>query len=313
MQISRRSVLVGAGAVTLAPLFSQGRIARGRTGFRFVHMTDIHVQPELHAGEGLALCVKKILELEPRPRFIISGGDHVMDLLNCKLERADVQFGVLKEALKPLEMPIHHAIGNHDVYGWSHTSPITVDDPLYGKNMFQERLSEKERSYRFTHGHWHFIVLDTISPAGRDWIGRVDDSQLQWLKDELAKIQKGQPIVLTVHVPIITAYVQFNEGTSFPSPNKLVTENGKSVLDLFKGHNLKLVLQGHTHVIEEVDYAGTKFFTAGSVCGEWWKGPRLGIHPEGFTVVDVEDDNIRVKYQPYGWHADRQRQVSLKI
>lgn len=313
MHISRRSVLLGAGAATLAPILSQGRLARGRAGFRFVHMTDIHVQPELKASEGLAMCVKMIASLEPRPAFILSGGDHVMDLLSVTRERADVQFKLLNEAMKPLGIPVHHAIGNHDVYGWSTKSPATVNDPGYGKAMFQERVSERERSYRFTHGHWHFIVLDTICPSGRDWIGRVEDSQLQWLKSELDKIGPNNPIVLTVHMPLITAYVQFNEGTSFPSPNKLVTENGKDVLDLFKGHNLKLVLQGHTHVVEEIDYLGTKFLTAGSVCGDWWKGPRLGVHPEGFTVVDVEGDKMKVAYTPYGWHAERKRLVGLKI
>lgn len=313
MNISRRSVLVGMGAATIAPILSQGRIAKGRSGLRFVHMTDIHVQPELGAPEGLELCVKRIAQLEPRPSFIISGGDHVMDLLSVTKERADTQFKILEEKLKPLGIPIHHTIGNHDIYGWSAKSPVTETDPLYGKAMFQERVSERERSYHFHHHHWHFIVLDTISPSGKDWVGRVDDTQLQWLKSELEKIPKGQPIILTVHVPLVTAYVQYNEGSSFPTPNKLITENGKQVLDLFQGHNLKLVLQGHTHVVEEIQYGGTKFFTAGSVCGDWWKGPRLGIHPEGFTVVDLAGDNLDLKYEPYGWHAPHTRTVGLKI
>jgi hypothetical protein len=47
----------------------------------------------------------------------------------------------------------------------------------------------------------------------------------------------------------------------------------------------------------------TRYITAGSICGDWWRGPRLGVHPEGFLVCDLDDEDMTTKYVPYGWRA----------
>jgi 3',5'-cyclic-AMP phosphodiesterase len=178
--------------------------------------------------------------------------------------------------------------------------------------MFAEQFSEGKTYSSFDHNGWHFILLDSIIPAGKSWMGRVDDTQMQWLKDDLAATGE-RPVIVTTHMPLVTAFIQFDKASTLPSPSQLICENGKEVIDLFKGHNVKLVLQGHTHILEKIDYAGTTYLTAGSVCGEWWKGPRLGVHPEGFTIVDVNADSVSTKYVPYGWHARVTRSVPLAI
>src|ERR1041385_8793283 len=96
------------GAAGLAMPFES--IAQTRK-FRFVHFTDLHIQPELGAADGVALAVKNVLSLTPRPDFIITGGDHVMDANRVNSPRAKLQFDLLEEALKPLEMPVYHTIG----------------------------------------------------------------------------------------------------------------------------------------------------------------------------------------------------------
>ena len=85
----------------------------------------------------------------------------------------------------------------------------------------------------------------------------------------------------------------------------MIVRNGKEVRELFLGHNVRLVLQGHTHTVEESVYAGTRYITGGSICGDWWRGPRLGIHPEGLVVADLEGAEMRWKYVPYGWTAGK--------
>ncbi len=37
-----------------------------------------------------------------------------------------------------------------------------------------------------------------------------------------------------------------------------------------------------THIAEEVSSPGTRDISAGAVCGDWWKGRRLGIYPADF-------------------------------
>lgn len=308
--LTRRELLQGAGALALAPLASRLSVAVSpEKPFRFVHITDIHIEPELDAPKGVALCVRKILQLDPRPEFVITGGDHPFDLLTCTRERADVQFKLLAEALKPLEMPVFHTVGNHDVYGWNPRSPASPADPLYGKRMFEERVADS-RTYRSFDRHgWHFIILDDIQRTNRDWFAMVDDAQLQWLKADLAKAGPTCPKIVVVHVPLFTIFSQYYAGSTFPSPNTLICQNGKQVHELLRGHNVKIVLQGHTHVVEDCSYLGTRYLTAGSVCGEWWKGPRLGVHPEGFSVVDCSAGDARWTYHPYGWRSPALRRL----
>ena len=303
LTVTRRELFGGAiaaGAALTAPLPALA----GGTRFRFVHFTDLHIQPELGASEGVGLAVKKLLALRPRPDFVITGGDHVMDWLKVSRERADIQFKLFEEAMKPLEMPIFSAVGNHDIYGWSKDSPATAGDPGYGKQMFAERIARGPTHRSWNHKGWHFAILDSLAPTpGKGWRGLIDDAQLQWLKTDLEKVGTKTPIVLITHIPLMTLFMQYTKGSTEAATDSYVVVNGKEVRDLFAPYNVKAVLQGHTHVVEDCLYTGTHYITSGAICGEWWKGPRLGVHPEGFAVYDVAGDRFDWQYVPYGWKA----------
>ena len=60
------------------------------------------------------------------------------------------------------------------------------------------------------------------------------------------------------------------------------------MLAAFEGHNVVAVLQGHLHVNEVVVLKNTQYILSGAVCGNWWRGVRMGF-PEGFTVVSARD------------------------
>ncbi|RMF89764.1 MAG: hypothetical protein D6741_17515, partial [Planctomycetota bacterium] len=64
-RIPRRNVLAGALAALGGSVWGRSATARAAAttapaGFRFVHLTDIHVQPELRAAEGLAACLQAV-------------------------------------------------------------------------------------------------------------------------------------------------------------------------------------------------------------------------------------------------------------
>lgn len=307
-EISRRNLLVASAAAGAAALLKPAEavlkpldpLAAAR--FRIVHMTDLHIQPELGATEGVALAVKKVLSLRRRPDFILTGGDHVMDVMFHDRARADVEFGLLAEALKPLEMPIHVTPGNHDVFGWG-IKGFDKTSPGYGKKMFEERVAKGPCYRSFDHKGWHFVILDTIGAASdKDWRAVVDDTQLTWLKSDLERAS-GKPTVILTHVPLVTAFMQFTSKSTDATPEGLITLNGREVADLCAKFNVKAVLQGHTHIRENVEYLGTQYITGGAVSGDWWKGPRLGVHPEGFMVFDIDGDKITGEYVTYGWQA----------
>src|SRR2546429_2718535 len=159
MPLTRRELLSGALAAALASKLPASTSPPRKT--RFVHFTDLHIQPELGAADGVAMAVRKLLSLKPRPDFVVTGGDHVMDVLKASIGRAKLQFDLLEEALKPLEMPVYHTIGNHDPYGWDLRDESVSRDPGYGKKMFEERVAKGPTYRSFDHKGWHFAILDS--------------------------------------------------------------------------------------------------------------------------------------------------------
>jgi len=269
--------------------------------FDFVFFTDTHIEPELDAAHGCDMCFRKIASL--RPEFAINGGDHVYDLLGTNARRATSIFDLYDRTQQLLEMPLYHAIGNHDVFGIYAHSGVSPSDPGYGKKMYEDRLGRRTY-YSFDRKGYHFIVLDSIQPTGdRFWQSRIDDEQLQWLENDLRDTGAVRPIIVVVHVPMVTGYATFAPKTTEQHKyNTYTVDNALDVLPLLERHNVLAVLQGHTHVNELVRFKNIDFITSGAVSGNWWHGPRMGF-AEGFTVVSLRNGMLSTRYETYGFHS----------
>jgi len=267
----------------------------------FVFLTDTHIQPELNAAQGCAMAFQKIAAM--KPEFAINGGDLVFDALAVNRPRADMLFDLYKRTEEQLNMTLYHAIGNHDVFGILARSGIQPSDPLYAKKMFEDRMGG-HTYYSFDRTGYHFIVLDSIFPTeDRQWEGRVDELQLQWLAADLKSVVAATPIVIIVHVPLVTGFLGYSPKPSGRQKyNTYSVENSPDVIALFAGHNVIAVLQGHLHINETVHYKNCDFMTGGAVCGNWWHGPRMGF-PEGFTVVSLREGKIATRYETYGFQS----------
>src|SRR5262249_52966329 len=142
MKLDRREFLkttAAAAAVASVPSFALEAAAAPAPGsFDFVFFTDTHIEPELDAAHGCDLAFTKIAKL--RPDFAIMGGDHVYDAGAVGAERARTVFDLYKKTEQALQMPLHHAIGNHDIFGVIEKSGIATSDPSYGKKMFEDRV-----------------------------------------------------------------------------------------------------------------------------------------------------------------------------
>lgn len=297
--MNRRELLAASVAGFVTPHLSGGsQPPRQSRGFSFVHLTDTHIQPELRAADGCARCFDRVNALDPA--FVINGGDLVFDAAEVGRARASAVFDLYLDSAKRLRAPLHHVVGNHDVFGVATASGVSTADAQYGKRMYEDRIGR--RYYAFEHGGWRFIVLDSIFlTPDRSFIGRIDDEQLSWLASTLAAMPAGQPLVVITHVALATSFLHFAESKATPDMLRIV--NGREVLALLWPHNLKAVLQGHTHIREIVQYNGCQFITSGAVCGNWWRGPRFG-HPEGFGVITVEGDELSWRYETFGFRAD---------
>lgn len=286
----------------LIPLnvFPQSLQDETQSSFSFVFCTDIHVQPERNAVQGFTQAIDTINKLQPA--FVLTGGDLIMDALGQTYGRADSLYNLYVDVTKKFEMPVHNTMGNHEIYGIYERSEADTSHPEYGEKMYEKRLGKSY--YTFDYEGWKFIVLNSIEDTKRSkYIGLINVKQIEWIKEELAKTDSKTPIVLSTHIPFITAFMQKYYGSTVANDSSLVVANAKEVIDLFRGYNLKLVLQGHLHTVEDIFIDGIHFITGGAVSAAWWTGPNMGFE-EGFMLITVKGENFDWKYVDYGWQVE---------
>lgn len=315
MQLNRRRFLTlsaATAAYSALPLHAQPS-PNTPGSLRLIFFTDTHNQPELSANEGTAKALTKIKSL--KPDLCIQGGDHVMDMTQVPRERSLMLLNEYQETEQILDgIPIHHVIGNHDIFGRDPSSGVATSDPLYGKQAFEQRFNTK--TYRsFDHKGYHFILLDSIGiTPNREFDAIIDPTQLTWLAADLTAISPGTPVIVVSHVPLVTAAPQYAppfKGNSNPALHTYLLGNAYQILPLFEGHNVIAVLQGHTHLNETVYWRNTPYITSGAVCGNWWKGSLLGT-PEGFTLLELSHGSAHWRYETYGWKSAALQPDSLK-
>jgi 3',5'-cyclic-AMP phosphodiesterase len=266
------------------------------SGFSFVFMTDIHLEYGRSAPAGLNKALDTINKLNPD--FVLTGGDLISDALNATESRADSLYVLYLSLMKSLHVPLYNTIGNHENLGWEGNGKVGVENPLFGHGMYKKYLGKPY--YTFIHKGWKFFVLCSPQQTKTGYTGEIDSAQVSWIKSELASTDTAIPLAISVHIPLISVYQQMQEGSLAPNPEGLVTRNGKEVVDLFSKHNLRLVLQGHLHYLEEIRANNILFITGGAVSSAWWTGKYHGLE-EGFLYLTVKGDEISWKYIDYGW------------
>ena len=274
--------------------------------FSFIFMTDIHLKPEAGAPKAFMMAIDTANRLNAD--FVLTGGDLVYDVMRGNLPRADSLFQLYVESIKAFDMPVYNTIGNHELYGIYEEGGICPSDPDFKFGMFQRYLGDTY--YSFDHKGWHFIVLNTLDiNEDRRYINSLDDVQIAWLKDNLSRVDHETPIVVSMHLPMFTVFYSVYEEyfpprqSAPPTPQNVVPLR-QEILRLFKDHNLRIVLQGHLHCLEDICVNGkTHFITGGAVSGYSWKGVRFV--KEGFLLINVKGNDFSWKYIDYGWNAPK--------
>lgn len=285
-----------AGILTCCQQTSKQEITKDND-FSFVFMTDIHITYELNATQGLLQAIDTINKLAPD--FVLTGGDNIMDALGQSYSRADSLYNLYEETVGNLEMPIYHSLGNHEVFGLYEESGISPDHKEYGKNLFEHRLAK--RYYSFDHKNWHFIVLDGIGfTDDRHYFGEIDSIQIEWLKQDLAKINKNTPVAISTHIPLLSVGTQIMTGPTEGFRKSSIINNAQEIIKILEQYNVKLVLQGHLHFLEDINYNGIHYITGGAVSSNWWEGPRFGME-EGFLKITVSGEKFDWEYVDFGW------------
>jgi 3',5'-cyclic-AMP phosphodiesterase len=289
--------------------------ASGQRVLRFSHPTDIHVQPELRGSEGMASAFQHMMSLKDPPQMILTGGDLPMDTAASDATRSAMLWklfdGILKDNV-PATIPIHHTIGNHDIWGRDMKAcGATGNEPYFGKQWFLDNFHYEKTYYSFNQAGWHFIVLDSfdVVPHEKAYSSRIAAEQWEWFASDLAATPSTTPIVVVTHIPIISVAAFFSRKMAKSDDIIISRQNmhvdRKKFDTLFaKYPNVKLCLSGHLHLLDRVEYNGVTHICDGAVCGDKWVGPRQRT-PEGYSIIDLyADGSFDHQYVTYGWKAE---------
>jgi 3',5'-cyclic-AMP phosphodiesterase len=295
IQFLKSGAALAAGSI-LSPAFAPPDDYR-RKSLRFAHITDIHVKPGMIPETGMAKALHHVQQSPFKPAFIMNTGDSIMDALDAEKESVQRQWNLFTTILqKENSLPIYHAIGNHDVWGWFVKQNKPDNDTLYGKQWVKDMLQLKERYYTFDKGNWAFIVLDStqLNPAG-GYIAYIDEPQMTWLKKTLDDTPKERFICIVSHIPILSICSGLFFGKNEPNGDLKIQRNLMhtdffALKNLFKGYpNIKCCISGHIHLQDEIEYLGIKYYCNGAVSGNWWKGAFQDFEP-AYAIMELFPD-----------------------
>jgi Icc protein len=328
MEISRREFVGGALAAAAAALLpGQSRAGRppgtadvpnaqdGPAEFTFVHLSDMHVTPKRWGDKGYRKCIESVRELEPRPAFALMGGDLAFDGLYTPKADFEEQIRLYKEISAGLGIPYYNCMGNHDVLGWSSRRKVPLGDPELGKKMIMDRLEWNKSYYSFDFGGWHFVVLDSIYPTqaehGPSYEPRIGREQLEWLAYDLGAAG-NRPKIAVTHIAAFCNIGQINGDPSRKAMDgSMVLWDNKELRHILERHQVKALLQGHSHRIEEYRLDGVWYLTSAAVSGAWWAGNWVGSAP-GYTVFRCRGDQLSWTHHVFPWEPHLQPEDDLE-
>jgi len=282
--------------------------ARNRV-LRFAHFTDLHITPDRPSEPGM----KQAFETAQADgiEMILTGGDLIMDSFATKREQVDREWALLHKLFREhCRVPVEHCLGNHDIFGYCLSKAGLKGDESdfgYARALSELKLAARWRS--FDRNGWHFVVLSSVERDPKDecgYLAYLTDEQRAWLEADLAATKL--PTVVVSHVPIITVTPAVRGGETERKNDQTVISGGLVHLDaptvhgvFRKAGNVKLVLSGHTHLIDRCVADGVTYCCSGAVCGGWWKPHKTYCEPT-YALIDLfADGSFDYAIKPTGW------------
>ncbi|NLX55052.1 MAG: hypothetical protein GXY58_08060 [Planctomycetaceae bacterium] len=252
--------------------------------FDIVFITDMHLADE-HGVRKFQASLAEINQLQPPAVLLWAQGDICLQ---------DGSGAAYRAGLSAAAMPVRHGAGNHEML-------LSEDNP---RGEFERHFGPTY--YSFDLGPVHCIVLDGNKPipgeeGWRAVHGAVEGRELAWLEADLAAQPQGTPIIVGVHIPIVTTYPERRQDNPGDAPYWEMT-NAQALTELLARYRVRLVLQGHMHENERATVQGVEYVESMSLSGSWWKsgsGLERGVDgtPRGFRIVSVDGDRITHRFR----------------
>lgn len=310
----KKLALAGAGLGLLKPASVGAGNRVEKDDFSFLHLADMHVRRKRKGHEGYQACIDAVNTYDRTASFVLMGGDLAFDGNYTGKEEFADQIDLYKNVSDRLKMPYYNLIGNHDVLGWNKRRKVSVDDSDIGKKLIMDKLKMPNSFYSFNRNGWHFVMLDSIHPVqadhGPSYKAAFGEAQLEWLRFDLGKNHQ-MPTVIVTHIAAFCHITQMNGDPKGNSIGSMVVEDTVRFRQIIERHNVKAVLQGHSHVPEDYFYNGVWYITSQAVSAAWWGGNWLGYMP-GYTVLHASGENLRWERKTFEWQYNLEPEDSFE-
>jgi len=236
----------------------------------------------------------------------ITLGDNVYNNLNL--------YPSLLKTLGNVDTHIYYTAGNHDI-----TTIANGPDLQY--LTFKRYIGPTY--FSFNYSNVHFVILESVKWDGYRYYGAFGKRQLDWLKNDLAFVDKDKLVFFIMHIPI----VRWNGSNQFID----AVNDKDEFLSIVKGFKNSLIVAGHTHTIEKIydkDYLQhngkpleMSILIAGAVSGDRWRGEvnEYGIpyarmkdgSPKGYYLITIKDNIFKETYKMPGRSTSEQMGIYL--
>jgi len=271
--------------------FSLVRTGVDETRHQFMVWADVQVyeEQEIELVRKAAADAAQVAEESGLPTFGVSCGDIVGDWwtgMSVDIHKATAEAG----------FPFFTLMGNHDYKGDEQTNEDskTLYTKLFGPTY-----------YSFDKGRVHYIVMDDVFNYVRHYIGYIEKSQLEWIRQDLADVPAGSLVVLFSHIPTYSSAA--TEGRWKDEKFNDIVTNRQALYDLLKPYNAH-ICSAHKHFAENYEIApGLMEHNHAPLSGLFWQAliASDGI-PWGYYVYEVDGSDLKWYFKPVGLSKDHQ-------
>ncbi|HKI89786.1 MAG TPA: calcineurin-like phosphoesterase family protein [Draconibacterium sp.] len=245
--------------------------------------------------------------LDASYNFMIVLGDIVGNSLPL-LPKVKKTFGLTQK-------PNYYIIGNHDRDRGDFEDPTKQDNDSYEKTYGPDY-------YSFNWGDVHYLMLNDVltkpnkNTNGSDYIPGIHETELEFIKNDLATVPSGKLVVVCAHIPF------------FIGDKK--TKQTEMMIEMLKDHPKVFMATGHAHNQLQLFFGKNEGWqneqpihqlVAGAICGNWWRGEydMFGIPgsmmrdgtPPGYWFMYVDGTNYQLEYKVAG--RDKSKQMHIWV
>lgn len=247
----------------------------GAPKFTFAYVSDTHLYTRKVNDRFIRSALKAVEDvnaLDPQPDFVLFGGDL------AQLGRPD-ELDLGAQILKELKAPLKIMVGEHDwFFDMGEHWRGLFGAPQYSFDHkgvhFVTLMSVQEKDFWTPHGMTPAERMQTVAGLDNGLQSRfeVGSEGRQWLKNDLAKIDKKTPIVVFSHSPLYKYYRNWN----------FWTDDADDVQAILAGFETVTVIHGHTHQMLVNRIGNINFYGLLSTAWPW------PYAPEGLPKLTVQ-------------------------